>query len=182
MKEDDLEKFIQENRAAFDERMPSLKVWASIDKQLAQKPTQQRVSIFSIVRKVAAVLAIMTMGGLLAIYFLNTQNGEEKDIAQLHPDFEEIESYYQSAINQKVAQLTSLEYDPSIQEDLEQLDEFLEELKIALHESPKGKEEEIINAMINNYQTRMKILERVLDQIETKGQEKKSTKEETTTI
>ena len=47
-----------------------------------------------------------------------------------------------------------------------QIDELLEELKTELDNAVKGSEEQIINAMINNYQTKLAILERVLQRIQ----------------
>ena len=168
---DNLEDFVREHRAAFDDAMPPLKVWSKIDKKLEEKPPTRKISVISIIRNVAAVFALMAIGALMAMYLMGTQAQiEEKSIAVLNPDYEEIEAYYKSQISKKVALLSHFKYDPSIEEDLEQLDDFLQELKIALREAPKGKEEQIINAMINNYKTRMEILERVLNQIQTKNQ------------
>ncbi|MFK8101714.1 MAG: hypothetical protein AB8G15_04295 [Saprospiraceae bacterium] len=161
---DNLEDFITENRAAFDEATPNLKVWADIDKRIDQ-PQSSR-SIFPVLRKLAAVFALLGIGALIGISMLNQkQLGSDNNLAALGNEYQEIEAFYQVQISQKVAQLANFQYDQSIKEDLVQLDEFLEELKVALQEAPKEKEEEIINAMINNYKTRVELLERVLEHL-----------------
>ncbi|MEM8909297.1 MAG: hypothetical protein AAGD05_15735, partial [Bacteroidota bacterium] len=168
---DNLEKFISENRSDFDREIPSLKVWAAIDKKVNGKETQpppvtksRRLWRYSwIAASVALLLATGTAIGL------QLNQGESNSMASLgdfSSEYAEMEQYYQSQIQEKVAQLASYDDNNTVRKDLLQVDEFMEELKNELQEAPKGNEEKIINAMIHNYQTKIDILERVLERIQ----------------
>ena len=83
--------------------------------------------------------------------------------------------FLQKEIKEKITQLASYDYDPLINTDLAELDDLLQELKTELQHVPSGKKEQIIEAMIANYKTRLDILEHVLKRIEkTKTKIKKS--------
>jgi len=159
---ENFEKFVIQNREAFDEATPSLKVWAGIDKQLTQKKRKRRfVGNFS---SMAAAAALFLVVGLaLGVYLSAEQNGQPS-VAEIAPEFAEMEAYYVSQVSQKQKEIATFVKDETIEEDLSQMDEVLLELKSELINAPKGSREAIINAMIANYQTKIDVLERILEQ------------------
>jgi len=175
---DNLEQFIQNNRKEFDKEIPSLKVWAALDKQLAsqtQKAPPRR--IFSIAKMAASVLLILSIG-LAGGYFLSQQNAAQDDaIAEQFPEFGQMQEYYTQQVSEKLGQLQQYNYVDGVNEDLIRIDGFIEDLRIQLEAAPRGSEETIINAMIQNYKTKLGILERILSRIETRKNKKQKVDE-----
>ncbi|MEM1321987.1 MAG: hypothetical protein AAGG75_17135 [Bacteroidota bacterium] len=182
---DNLEKFIADNRQEFDSDIPSLKVWAQIDKQLDhRKPKNKRLTLWKLAGIAAAVAVLLTVGAAIG-FQMNDGAGAMVADSELATEIDEMERYYKEQINQKAARLASLNYEGkgAVNADLEQLATLFDELKMELANSPKGAEEQIINAMINNYQIRIDILEKVLNNIESTNQKTiKSNNDETTSI
>jgi len=122
---DQLEDYIRENREAFDDAVPSLKVWAAIDKELStQTSTEPKTSRRFLSREV-----------------------------------EDMKAYYETEIKNKEAQLVQYNERKNIAPDLAQIDQHL---------VPAGSEEQVINAMINSYQAKAAILEKVLENLKNK--------------
>lgn len=154
---DKLEKFIRENREGFDREMPSLKVWADIDRALEARQTR-RVSLWKPLRAVAAVAALLIIGAGAGVLLFRSD-------AALPPEIAEMEQFYNQQVEQKMAQLARYETSGEVEADLNQIDGLIAELQEELASAPKGQEEQIIEAMIRNYQTKLEILERVLERI-----------------
>lgn len=175
---DNLEQFIKQERAQFDTAIPDLKVWANIDKQLEQK-SSKRVVMWKAMRVAAAVLMLLVTGGIIGSHL--SQNSLQDPVAVLNeisPEYAEMERYFQQEVNQKMKRLASYDKDQVV-EDLTQLDQVMEELKHELLNAPRGTEEQILNTLIKSYQSKIAILERVLERVEPAEQEvEKTTKNE----
>lgn len=166
---DKLEKFILDNREAFDSETPDLKVWAAIDVRLdeAEKPQAKVVSFYQWIPKLriaASVALLLTVG--IGIGFYLKSNATPPGLADVSPEHAELERFYQKEINKKeqllvnVAQTTA----PEVKQDLQQIDQIMLELRAELMNAPKGSREQIIRTMIESYKTKVEILERVLDE------------------
>lgn len=173
---DNLEKFIKENRSDFDDREPSKGIWSAIDQHLDEqsKKTARRIPIWRYVRAAAAAVILIGTGVWIG-QNMDNQTTQTVGIEEQFPEYYEAEQYFKKEVNTKVAQLASYDHDASINDDLEQLDQNYEELKNELAQAPKGKQEQIINAMITNYRTKLSILERVLERIQSTNQENLNT-------
>jgi hypothetical protein len=166
MQRDNLEKFISSNREAFDKAIPNLKVWAEIDKALSRKGARRR-TLWQNLRIAAAVLLLLFTGGIVGNYLAGTSFGDASvSLRDIDPEYAEMAQYYEKQIDDKVKQLASYEQGQVVLEDFEQLDKTMEELKEDLLRAPKGKEEQIIENLIRSYQTKVQILERVLERIQ----------------
>ena len=169
-----LEKFILDNRESMDTAVPSLKVWAEIDKQLERK-SAKRVHLWKSLRVAAAVAVLITTGALGGAYYMNSQNQNAGIIANIAPDSEyvQLEQYYTQQISQKTKQLASLASyeDSDINNDLKRLDETFAELRREYESVPEGSGKRIIEAMLFNYKAKVEILERVLEKIQTNNPE-----------
>jgi len=119
----------------------------------------------------------------MGTYFSNGQNSQQvAALSDVSPEYAELEQYYRTQVNQKRSQLAHYKYDVSINDDLGQLEEMMKDLMEEMKETPTKSNERIINAMINNYQTRVAILERVLERLQSSNQNNKIEKNETTDI
>jgi predicted PurR-regulated permease PerM len=163
---DKIEKFILDHREEFDSEVPSLNVWAAIDKELGSQGGKQ-VTMWRALRVAAAVLVLLTVGGVGGYYTFQQQlSGQVASLAEVAPEYAPLEAYYHEQLDTRLQQLASYKEATSVRSDLEQLDAVFQELTKELAAAPKGSEEQIIQAMIRNYQTRLEILERVLQNIE----------------
>ena len=175
---DGLEKFVKQNRLFLDTEEPNPLIWEGIEQQLdGGKPDNVvsiqrggfRVKLYRIARVAAAVLVLLTIGGMLGLHFFGGQEQMAvRTISDLNPEYAEMESFYTQKINTQINELKTYQYDKSILEDIAELDAAFKELKEELGESEEVVEdEEIIHAMIENYQTKIDILERVLTRLKT---------------
>ncbi len=167
---DNLEKYIEQNRAGFDSEIPNLKLWATIEKNLNKEVEQPkaiqrpRKKIWKLMRIASAVLLLLLAGAMGGSYFTNKMNQNQQ--ASLPLEFVELKGFYEGQINQGISQLTALEYDDKeVLTDLKQLEEVYEELNKELENNPTKSKEQIMEAMIENYRSRAAILELVLERI-----------------
>ena len=166
MHKDQLESFITEHRESFDDAVPALKVWANIDRQL-EAPKQIRLRRWKMVRMAAAVTILLAIGGVLGSYFTQVQS--QNPTAMLdgrYPEYQEMAQYYQDEISRQVKLVSnSGQADPELFTDLEQIDATMAELKEELLDAPRGQEQEIVENLIKTYQTKLAILQRVLERM-----------------
>ena len=165
---DNLEKFIVENRQAFDREVPSLEVWSKIDQQLEKAPKPKIVWIRRI-RAVAAVAATVVLATVIG-FRMGASSAEASSLSDISPEHAEMERYFNEQIQTKMAQLVSYQQDGFVRSDFKELDAIYEDLKSELEQVPVGGEEQVVQAMINNYQTKLEILEHVLEKVQTTGQ------------
>lgn len=119
-------------------------------------------------RIAAAVLVLMVFSGLVGSYITQVQlSNAPESLAQVSPEYAELEQYYQQQIQDKYQQLVSYEQEEVVKPDLQQLDSIMEELREELVNAPQGSEEQIIENLIQSYQTKIDILSRVLERIQT---------------
>ncbi len=152
---DNLEKFIIENRDSFDDATPSEKVWNQIDQDLGKKH-----SFWPKMWKVAAVIFMASTIFLVIDRNFNSMN----EGPVLSEEFIQAEDYYISLIAQKrqaiKEQLTPEQHEQFLVE-IDQLDSMYVELKKTYQTNASNNR--VTDAMINNLQLRLDILNRQLD-------------------
>jgi len=162
---DNLEKFIRENRAGFDAHVPSLDVWANLDRHLERQQPKGRVVLMRRLRAAAAVLLLLTAGGMGGAYLVNS-NRAVGTLADVSPEHAEMERYFRSQVEEKLTKLASYNQDGIVKADIQELDQTYNQLKKELENAPAGAEEKIIQAMIETYQTKINILQQVIEKVE----------------
>ena len=167
MHRDNLERFVVDNREAFDQATPSLKVWAEIDNAL-EKKRGKRVTLWRVSQIAAAVLVLLVTGALIGNYLTSSPTSQlAATLENIAPELKDLEEYYSEQVNERYQQLTNYQYHQGIESDLAQLDEVMEELKQELLVAPAGSEDQIIDDLIQTYKAKIQILERVLQHIRT---------------
>lgn len=164
----DVETFIEDNRAEFDTEIPNLKIWAQIDKTV-NRATEKRHILRGVLWRSAAAVALLVVGATAGIFVYEKRENTlvEKQVEQVAPDFQKTEKFYDQQVQAKLTKLASYQNtDPSVFSDLKQIDEIQAELKAELSNAPMSTREEIVRRMIENYQIKIGILERVLEQVE----------------
>jgi hypothetical protein len=162
---DNLEKFILEHRSEFDTAVPNLRVWAEIDRKMERKPLKKVIFMHRL-RLAAAVAVLLVAGGVIGAY-LATPEDNVKSLADISPEHAEMEQFFNAQIDDKMAQLASYRQDGFVKADLQELDSLYSELQQDLKNAQPGSEEQVIQAMIINYQTKIDILEQVLEKVQT---------------
>lgn len=173
MKQDKLERFIVENRDDFDVYEPSEELWDRI-----QKPSPKVIQLNwkTIAVRVAAVVVIF-----IASYFFHDmmQKDNTQNITQQNPEMDdqqmeqvqvlmEAEVFYSSQINNTKDEIFRLsgndqELIDDINFDMVELDDIFQELKNDLKDNSDN--EEVIEAMIQNYRIKLQVLEEILTQL-----------------
>ncbi|NJL76369.1 MAG: hypothetical protein HC892_16475 [Saprospiraceae bacterium] len=166
MNQDSLEQFILDHKASFDVETPSLNNWHQIEKQLEQQARKVRyLQVRKYVLMAAAIVGLLFTGGLIGTFLMSTneQVVAEVSLENIAPELAETEVYYQQQIANKTKMLVALQQDTSVLSDIKEIDIFLEELKAELINTPKETQELVIYNIIKSYQTKLEILERVLN-------------------
>jgi hypothetical protein len=170
---DKLEQFVEENRDSFDSFSPDQaeKVWGRIEAE--RKGSQRGKIILRYFLRAASVLLIFGLSYLFHDYMDRNKDAriaEEKmnDIYQQLPELKEAESYYSSLVSNKLEEMKPfLAENPGISKavdvDLSELDSVYVSLKNDLKDNVAN--DQIIEAMIQNYRLKLRILEELQSEI-----------------
>lgn len=163
MNEDKLKRFVIDNREDFEVHDSDLdSLWSGIDETVKKENSFKWGNFLKIA---AAIILVATVGlvGLRIAY--QDQISEGIALHQVSPDLAETEYFYYQQIEEKltVIKASQGEIDPLILKDLAVLDSAYKDLKMDLSENIGN--EEIINAMIENYRIKVMILEQILEQL-----------------
>jgi len=165
---DQLEDFIRQNKAAFDEREPSEKVWMNIRKNLFTTSLWNSVVIW----RAAAVLLLG-----LCIFLAIPKLSDQRDNKLALNEFNDVESFYISQISEKVDQIKESRGQETgmngFTHDFQQLEAMYQVLKEEMKTHPSQK---VKDALVLNLLVRIDLLNQQLHKIEEgeKGSEKET--------
>lgn len=167
---DNLESFIQKNRAEFDHETPDLRIWEQLSQQKKQPPAL-RISWTRQLIRSAAAIGLLIAGVGIGMWYSSSQQKQLAGMrmSDVSPEYAELESHFERDIESKKASLARFTSNVSSTEvfnDLIQMDKIMEDLRHELADVPPGNREEVVRAMIENYKTKAKVLERVLKALE----------------
>jgi hypothetical protein len=180
---DNLEKFIKENRSAFDVYKADRQIWRRIKARLHSKYYSTRILLFR------AAMILIIFGTAFTIYKLAvnrtlyeniTNDNSERYLKQ--SQFKETEIYYNNLINNLYRKASPLltgspEIENEIKSDFTILDSLCIDIKSDLKDNVDN--QEVIEALIQNYRVKIQILEDMLVilQENNKSVEKQTTNE-----
>jgi|GEM_PF-3226224 len=165
MERDPLEQYIDTNRQSFDKALPEHDLWSRIAKELPKETPVvpiRRPRVYQLMRYAAAVLAIVSISVFSTMQYMKSSTPDVIS-AEVMTELYELTDYYDFEVTRKLTQLAAYGSDTEATEELADIDNIIEELKTELIDVPKGSEEKVINAMINNFQLKILILERILE-------------------
>ena len=138
----------------------------------------------------AAVVFVFLAVNQIAIYLNPERNGNQVQnnensvsLASISPEYGEIEFYYTNAINAGLTQWTSLSEEGFISEEEQQmmdieLKDFEDRFKdIQKDLAANPHDERVINAMLQYYQTKLSIINMIVDKLEEVKQQKNTENE-----
>lgn len=170
--DDILEKNIRENRAFFDEDAPE-----GHFERFAKRLDEQKVKPIRNYRKIfmqiaAAVVFVLLAGNQVRMYLQQPKEPAELSLSSVSPEYAEAEFYYTAAIDQGMQHWEKLTADGIISADEQQMmheeiadfEATYERLQKELAANPE--DERVINAMLELYQTRLAIINLIIDKLE----------------
>ncbi len=107
---------------------------------------------------------LLGVAASLAVIFISTVLVMSSSQVASPNEVAEMEGFYEEAINAKISLVKNQLKDDRILEDLKAMDEAFAELKSDLNENVDN--EEVVMAMMENYQLKLQILERILSELE----------------
>lgn len=174
---DNLECFIRQHRDELDHAVPDLRVWGSIEQAMPAtvRRAAKKIQVNwhrHLLRAAASIALVLTGVGLGMWYARNPQTNTRNSgmaMGEVSAEYRELEDFYRRDIavkKEKLAQFASNQPD-DIEGDLAQMDKVMAELRRELADVPPGNREQVVRAMIENYQAKSAILQRVLEHLET---------------
>lgn len=189
MSPDKLEKYILDHRQQFDDQEPDPALWDKID---TRKAPVMRINWKDVAWKAAAVAVIFVASYYFHDYMasrnqfsrgmMSRNAGKNSPIVK---ELMEAEAYYTSQINlrkEEVFRLTSSnpEVRHEIDDEMIDLDRVYNELKDDLKDNADN--EEVIEAMIQNYRLKLDILEEMLIRLEQSNESQNKESHENTPV
>ena len=176
-----LKKFIWDNRNEFDDEVPSEKIWQNVEAALTGKKEQR--SILKPIYKWSMAAAAVLLISIAVYFFMNRNNNTAIEYAGYKPAPDTIAAIDAPEVNQfakmivlKQEELRSLAKDqPELYQrftkDIDQLDSSYNILKDQLSATPNR--ELLLEAMIQNLQLQLNVLNQQLNIINQIKQSKK---------
>ncbi|MDR6564469.1 MULTISPECIES: hypothetical protein [unclassified Arcicella] len=178
MKKTKIERFIRDNRENFDQFEIPVGLWDKIDKGLGnldafpgETPFVEKKKIIVFKQKYWALAAGLAI--LIGCYFIHDlgfkSENTDKIIATVSPEYGDKMVKYASLIETKREEIRQIEaHDPVLYKEfateIEKLNKDYQNLKAELPQTPN--QEELVQAMIQNLQVQLDILNRQLSIIQ----------------
>jgi hypothetical protein len=183
---DRLEEFLSDNRQEFYQDEAPSHLWQGIDFRLGRNSRWKRT--VKLLQRAAVIALLVSTGFFISEYIHNHQVNRPvisagQDI-KLPTEVQETELYYTSLLNKKMEELqpvftTYPELKQEISKDFSELDSICIQLKRDLKDNVSN--QEVIEAMIQNYRTKVYILENLLTELQ-KNHEIKHSQNEKSSI
>lgn len=183
MKRDKLEQFIAENRDQFDIHDPGERVWNGINSEI------HKGKKFPYIKKVigwAAIILVTFSASFLLQEYLHrnhamTERNDKKNNKIEIPELQEAQIYYANLVDEKILEIEPLlenrpELGSALKNDLAELDSIYAELQNDLKDNISN--DEVVEAMIQNYRLKLEILEDFLSHLQENTNEEKADKNE----
>ena len=185
MKKDRIERFIRDNREDFDSFEPPLGLWAEIERRLPEViiPAEEETKIIPLGKQksiwskaftgknwgIAACIIFLLGLGFFAGHYAIKPSHTDPIIAEVSPEEGKMAFRYASLIETKRAEIKSIEgSNPQLYKEfageIQRLEVDYQNLRSELSQTPN--QEEIVEAMIQNLQMQLDILNRQLQIIQ----------------
>jgi hypothetical protein len=175
-----LERFVRDNREAFDHMEPAPKLWDKIGASVGEQkqPKDSRVVRMSRVRWAVAATLFLALAGTLGYMLFLKDSGEvgssqvagrtehvDPLVSQIDPQYAKLVSQFTEVIETKQTELRKIEKDdPALYQkfsgDIHKLDSAYHVLRGTLNANPNT--EQLLQAMISNLQLQIDLLNQQL--------------------
>ena len=184
----DMEKIIRENKESFDSFEPNNGHFERFASKLKKYNKKKKIILIPNMLKIAAVIVLVLLSSLWLYDNIFSPEHPEKGIAlgEISPEYEEVEFYFNTLIDAKYRELEHFDFvDDSTQKkmllkELSEMDSIYNNLKEDLRLNPT--DERIIHAMIEHYQLKVEVMNKILNQLYKINKLKKEIDHESTEI
>jgi hypothetical protein len=163
---DKLEEHIRKNREDLDRYSPSKAVWKNIDSHINKRvfPLRRVLSVAAMFVVILATSALLIKSGLLKRFISGSEYSISDDV-QVNSRIKETELYYNNLFNSLYREATPMltgnpEINKELSTDISHLDSIYIEIKRDLKDNIAN--EEVVEALIQNYRTKVQLLEDLL--------------------
>lgn len=168
---DELDKIIKENRQLFDSAEPSQGHFNRFEQALiSQNATKSRSIVWSQLLKVASIAILVILSGLYVTeHFILNNNSESVIATNENREFNDAQQYYMHQVNQSIVQIEQMEgfmnaeQKQMLADEMTEMDEMYKRLIKDYNAMPN--DDRIIQAMLNHYQMKMDILNRITNDL-----------------
>ena len=178
---DYIEKLIDDNLEKLNENEPRDGHFSRFEEKLKKQNRKKTISL-NMVLKVAAVVVFALLAANQAFLYLSSdrqasifspaKQEDEISLAAVSPEYEEVEFYYNNAINVGLNQWENMVDNGLISEDeqkmmdneLSEFDNVYDKLQQDLTANPN--DERVINAMLEYYQTKLSVINMIVNKLE----------------
>lgn len=166
-----LEKYITENRDAFNSLEPSADHFLRFEKKLRSKGRPKVIRLIAPALKVAAMFILVALSSLWVMdnMFPGKKLNGGITLSEVSPEYKEVEIYYTSLINEKYAQIKSFDLNSEegqkdiLMNEIEEMNAIYKSLSQELKSDPNN--ERIINAMIQYYQMKAEVMNQIIEKL-----------------
>ncbi|PIE85997.1 MAG: hypothetical protein CSA05_02770 [Bacteroidia bacterium] len=171
-----LEDIIRENKELFDTFEPESNHFDRFEQKLNKQNMRKNKYSFNFYFKIASFAAMLVLVVMLTWKFYKenyekTASPQYKNVvlSDVSDEYKEVEMYLKSNVNDKIDEFeniscTNADFQiDNILKELKELDETYKELQQELKEN--GNDQRIIDAMIDCYQNKIELLNRVISQV-----------------
>lgn len=170
---DGIEKFIRNNRDAFEAERPGAEVWERLQQRLGEPPKDDgvphgKVRPFGGGKRWLSVAAILLLCVSMAAFVRTFQIRKQATDAFVPADLREAQAYYENCINQqmeriKLAAREHPDQDTLLSRLFPRVDPAYGRLRTALHENPG--DQQVRAAFIGYYRSRLAVLDKIEDRL-----------------
>jgi hypothetical protein len=163
---DKLEEFIKNNREDLDRYIPPSGIWKGVNRRLRMRkyPFNRWLAIAAMFVVILGSAVILFRSG--NIVALNARlKGSDASLNSLSPQLKETEIYYNNMVNSLYREASPMltanpEIEKELSTDISQLDSICVEIKKDLKDNVDN--QEVVEALIQNYRIKIRILEDML--------------------
>ncbi|MPQ48852.1 hypothetical protein GCQ56_17765 [Marinifilum sp. N1E240] len=164
----ELEKVFREHQEEFNDHEPCEGHFdmflSKLDKNKQKKPTFKISNLL----KVAAIVIFVIISGITGYQIRNLQ-GDQIGLGGISPEYREVEMFYTSNIDSQLQMIERMgtfdntQHQNILAQELKDMDERYNQLKTELKLHPD--DDRVIEAMIEYYQVKTSILNRIIEQL-----------------
>lgn len=190
-KEDYIEKLINENLEELNDNEPREGHFERFESKLKKQNRKRTLSLNLVLKVAAAIIFVFLAVNQAFIYFapkqqesgMNMENESGMSLASVSPEYEEVEFYYTNAINVGLNQweelvqqgLISEEEQTMMNTELVEFETVFNRLQDDLETNPN--DERVINAMLEYYQTKLSVINMIVNKLNEVKQQKNTNHE-----
>jgi hypothetical protein len=189
---DYIEKIISDNLEKLNDNEPRDGHFDRFEAKLKSHNRRKIISLSMVLKVAAAVVFVLLAANQAFIYFSSDEklsstaeenNRQNVSLASVAPEYEEVEFYYNNAINVGLNQWESMveiglisdEEQNLMDKELDEFGNVYESLRKDLEANPN--DERVINAMLEYYQTKLSVINMIVNKLEEVKQKNNTTNE-----